>query len=57
MQLAVLTLDQEPRRSDSVWTRDCPLNRAKYAAAAKRRTGDVATITPETAGPDWEMFM
>src|SRR3954447_25956648 len=39
-----------PRRSDSVCTRDWPLNRARYAATANRNTGGVVTTTPEAAG-------
>ena len=40
-----------PRRSDSVWTRDWPLNRARYAAAAYRsRSAEDTTISPATAG-------
>jgi len=48
---------RKPRRSDSVWTRDWPLNLVRYAATANRNTGRVATTTPETAGSDREVSM
>src|SRR3954451_7253428 len=41
---------RNPRGSESVCTRDWPLNQARYAATANRNTGDVVTTTPETAG-------
>ena len=50
-----LTLTRQPRRPDSVSTRDCPLNRARYAATANLMIGGVVVmIVPAMAGPDVE---